>query len=175
MPDSLDRCRLAPARQAPWAWVSVAALASTTRKPSLAVGGGDRAFAQVGLEQVGARQVGAAQAGAAQVGPAQAGVDQDRVLHVRAEEGGVVELGAGQVAADHGRRRRNRRRPDCGRAGSRPDRSIQAKTARAPPGLACHSRSCRAQMASSSGLVEALSGDGFGGVADMIPFWHTSA
>ena len=36
----------------------------------LGVGGGDRPFAQIGLEHVGARQVGPAQAGAAQVGGA---------------------------------------------------------------------------------------------------------
>ena len=69
-------------------------------EPQFGVGGGDRAFTQIGLEQVGTGEVRPAQAGTAQIGAAQAGVDQQAVLHVRAEKGGIVEFGPGQIGTD---------------------------------------------------------------------------
>ena len=47
--------------------------------------------------------------------------------------------------------------------------------ARAPPGLACHSRSCRAQMASSSFWSMRRLATVCAAVPDIGPEWHAAA
>jgi len=71
----------------------------------LLVGGGDRAFAQVGLEHVRAGEVRATQTRAAKIGAPQGRLAEGRALHVGAEQHGVVELSAVEVHAGHDRAR----------------------------------------------------------------------
>lgn len=118
----------------------------------LAIARGQGAFAQAGLEKISAGEI--------------------HIAHARAAQG---PRGAGRPRAGRSRRDRRRRRWRC-RAGPRslqsfmiapvksasqrfrpkrwvPERSLKAKTARAPPGLELQRRSCLAQISSTSAWV----------------------
>ena len=148
-PVSRERSRLAPARQAPLAWVSCRARASITRKPIRA-----SAAAMVPSRRSASNRSAPVRSAPRRQAPRKSARRIDASARIASCMSAPKKVALSSRAPDRSQPVRSaaeksasaRLRPFR----SSPLRSIQANTARAPPGRACHRRSWRAQIASTS-------------------------